>query len=149
MQLFTKYCLDTSGISTPLNDHPEDIFESLWRIIIEKINSGLFCWNVEIGEELELIDGPVGEALRKSGNHCCLEIGDNKWPWRNYLETIESWRIDYRDYISEYNSKRRNTISLNDLSIVALGKTLSLPVISMEKSNQGQSSTKKLRIPDL
>ncbi|MCY4353483.1 MAG: DUF4411 family protein [Truepera sp.] len=143
-----KYCLDTSAISNPLLEMPEDIYVSLWPQLIAKIESGVFCWNAEIGDELALIFGKVGDCLKSCKGLYCREVGDEDWPWRDYIETVKSWRATYYQFISEYNGDRKNTIGLNDLSIVALAKTLWLPVVSMEKRSTN-SSLKKLRIPDL
>lgn len=144
-----KYCLDTSGLSNPVMDLPAHIYVSLWPQVEEKISQGFFCWNVEIAEELESIFGPVGDTLKACNGDCCMEVGDDSWPWQEYLQTVEAWRVTYKQYISEYNGNRKRTISLNDLSIVAMAKTISLPVVSMETRNTGQPSTTKLRIPDL
>ncbi|MBC6442579.1 MAG: hypothetical protein GDA53_05535 [Rhodobacteraceae bacterium] len=66
-----------------------------------------------------------------------------------YLKTNDAWRKRFRDFISEYNGNRKDTIGLNDMSIVALADTLQLPLVSMEKPNPGVPSKTKLRIPDL
>jgi hypothetical protein len=57
-------------------------------------------------------------------------------------------RTTHHDIISEYNGGRKGTVGLNDVSIVALAKTLGLPVISMESPNF-QSTDKRVRIPGL
>ena len=54
----------------------------------------------------------------------------------------------YETVISEFNGNRKNTICLNDISIIALGKTLILPVVSMEAKAVQISDTKK-RIPEV
>lgn len=144
-----KYCLDTSGISNPVMDMPETIYISLWTQVVELIHAHIFCWNGEIAEELGSIFGMAGDALNSCNGECCLEVGVGEWQWEEYLELVEDWRQKYRDYISEYNGGRKNTISLNDLSIVALAKILGRPVVSMEKRNRQMPSSKKLRIPDL
>ena len=113
------------------------------------IANGIFCWNHEIGDELKSISGTLGECLAKCKEHCCLEIGAGDWPWNVYLQEVERMRKEYFDFISEYNGGRKDTIGLNDLSIVALAKTLQLPLLSMEKPNRGSPSKKKIRIPDL
>ena len=144
-----KYCLDTSGLSNPYLELPEDIFVSLWPKIIAKVNGGVFCWNVEISEELERIPGAVGESLKLARKSCCYEVGVGNWPWDEYIRLINRWRTEYRQFISEDNGNRKNTININDMSIVALAKTLELPVVSMERRNLGPPSQSKLRIPDL
>lgn len=57
-------------------------------------------------------------------------------------------RTKHQSIISEYNGNRKGTVGLNDVSIVALAKSLGLPLISME-SRSFQSSDKKVRIPGL
>ena len=144
-----KYCLDTSGFSSPLMEMPEEIHKTLWPNVVRKIEDGIFCWNGEIAKEMSAIQGSVGLALRNANKSCCFEPGQNSWDWQAYLVTWKSWREKFNDYISEYNGGRKNTIGLNDLSIVALAHTLELPVVSMEKPNLSQPSQKRLRIPDL
>lgn len=53
-----------------------------------------------------------------------------------------------KPFIAEYNKGRSRTIGRVDLSIVALAKTLQLPILSMEKPS-GQHSAKRMRIPEL
>lgn len=144
-----KYCLDTSGLSNPILDLPEDIFPSLWGKIIQRINSGALCWNGEISKELESIFGAVGDALKSAKASCCFEVGDDIWQWQKYLEIVEILRVKYQPFISEYNGGRKDTVGLNDISIVALAKTLELPLISMEKDNLYNPSEKRKRIPEV
>lgn len=59
-------------------------------------------------------------------------------------------RFAYADVISENNGNRKNTIGTNDLSIIALAKTLGLPVVSSEKKlHAEQDSKKRQKIPDI
>ena len=144
-----KYCLDTSGFSNPALDLPENIFVSLWPQILSRVDAGMFCWNSEIAKELLSLPGGVGDCLKRNGEIHCYEIADDSWDWPAYVELIGNWHTQFENYISEYNGNRKNTIGLNDLSIVALAKTLRLPVVSMEKRNTGPQSANKMRIPDL
>lgn len=128
---------------------PEDIHKTLWPSVIQRIQTQIFCWNYEIAKEMESIQGAVGAALNGCNGTCCYEIGKGSWDWKIYLETNSEWQKKFQQYISEYNGNRKNTIGLNDLSIVALAHTLELPIISMESRNMGQPSQTKLRIPDL
>ncbi len=143
-----KYCLDTSGLSNPFVDMPPNIYSSLWVHVVAKVQEHVFCWNTEIFEELTSIPDPVGASLKGCNGSCCHEVGFGSWPWQDYLDLINDWRVKYKDYISDYNGGRKNTIGLNDLSIVALAKVLSLPVVSMEKKT-AQTSAKRMKIPDL
>lgn len=144
-----KYCLDTSGISNPWLGFPDDIFQPLWERIIWLIEIGTFCCNTEIFEEYEHIEGRVGDCLKANKAVLVYEINQNSWDWQSYLNHFERMRLSYTQYISEYNGNRKNTIGINDLSIVALAKTLKLPVVSMEGSDKGQISETKMRIPRL
>ncbi len=55
----------------------------------------------------------------------------------------------YAEFISEYShGGSKKTIGLKDLTIISLAKTLTLPVVSMEKPVRA-SSHKKRRIPDI
>jgi hypothetical protein len=144
-----KYCLDTSGLSNPLLDLPDDIHVSLWSKVVLKIEEGVFCWNEEINEELKSIYGSLGACLMNCSPKCCYEVGADTWDWEQYLQYVEVWRGTYRHVISEYNSSRKSTIGLNDLSIVAFAKTKGLPLVSMEKRNVGGPSQTKIKMPDL
>lgn len=144
-----KYCLDTSGFSNPLMEMPEDIHKTLWPSVIVRVKAEIFCWNVEIANEMASIKGSIGTALNECNGSCCFEVGKGSWNWAAYVETNNNWRKQFFDFISEYHGNRKNTIGLNDLSIVALAHTLGLPVVSMESPNLGQPSKTKLRIPDL
>ena len=144
-----KYCLDTSGISNPVLEMPDDIYVSLWDKVTEKIENHVFYWNTEIFDELSHIPGRVGASIKDCNALCCYEVEIGSWPWNEYIILANAWRNTYKPLISEYNGNRKNTISSNDLSIVALAKTFNLPVLSMEKRNVNIASKSKLRIPDL
>jgi len=58
--------------------------------------------------------------------------------------------VKYASVISEYNGNRKNTVGLNDLTIIALAKTLGLPVVSSEKRVSSTTDTeKRQKIPDI
>ena len=126
------YCLDTSALSNPLETMPEDIYTVLWSQICTKIEKGKFAINTEIYDELINLRGVVGECITRCKPNLVLEIGDNDWDWLAYLAQVERMRNEYESVISEYNGYRKMTVGLNDVSIVALAKSLSLPVVSME-----------------
>lgn len=144
-----RYCLDTSGFSNPLMEMPEDIHKTLWSSVVLRVQADIFCWNVEIATEMASIQGSVGAALNGCNGSCCYEVGKGSWDWNAYVSINNAWRKQFHQYISEYNGNRKNTIGLNDLSIVALAYALGLPMVSMESPNLGQPSQTKLRIPDL
>ena len=143
-----KYCLDTSGLSNPYANMPEAEYPTVWKSIYPLIQSNLLCWNEEIDAELQLIQGKLHSVLKNARKQCCYKIGDTTWSWQSYLNTYTTWNTKYRDYISEYNNNRANTIGKNDISIVALSKTLDLPLISMEVP-VSSGAKKRLHIPDL
>lgn len=130
-------------------DMPEDIHKTLWSSVVSKIDAHIFCWNVEIATEMDSIKGSVGAALKNCNSSCCFVEDEGSWDWASYIAINNTWRGQFKQYLSEYNRNRKNTIGLNDLSIVALAHTLKLPVVSMEAPNLGQPSQTKLRIPDL
>ncbi len=74
-----KYCLDTSGFSNPLMEMPEDIHKTLWPSVIEKVHAEIFCWNVEIADEMASIQGAIGAAIQGCNGSCCYEVGKGNW----------------------------------------------------------------------
>jgi uncharacterized protein DUF4411 len=139
-----------SGLSTPLENMPEDIHTVLWSHIAKIVEGGKFAVTTEIYEELEHLPGPIGECIKKSKASLQLEIEDSEWDWETYLKHVERMRVTYAEVISENNGNRKNTIGFNDLSIIALAKTLGLPVVSSEKKlHAEQDSNKRQKIPDI
>ena len=57
-------------------------------------------------------------------------------------------QISQRAFISEYNGGYKKTVCLNDISIIALAKSLALPVVSMEALIR-QPGAKWRRIPNV
>lgn len=113
------------------------------------IKDGRFCCNTEILEELNSVPGDVGACIQACAGSMCFEVGDDGWPWQEYVEHVDRMRVTYEAVISEYNGNRKRTVGLNDISIIALAKTLGLPLVSMEKPNTFQPSMKRMRIPDV
>ncbi len=145
-----RYAMDTSWISNPVMDLPQDVHVSLWQRVASLLEEGAFCWNQEIWEE---IDGSVYGDIANSLQICqdnggCFELGQDRWDWAQYIAHYNDIKTRYAGYISEYHGNRSSTIGLNDCSIVCLGKTLGLPVASMERRNV-HSSPKRMRIPEL
>ncbi len=145
-----RYVMDTSWISNPVMDLPQDIHVSLWQRVAALLEEGAFCWNQEIWEEMDgSIYGDIANSLQIcQDNGGCFELGQDRWDWAEYIEHLNDIKARYAGYISEYNGNRSSTIGLNDCSIVCLGKTLGLPVASMEKQNV-HPSPKRMRIPEL
>lgn len=130
-----RYCLDTSGLSNPLQTMPDDIHVTIWEKVKAVIQAGVFCYNVEIHKELQLINGSVGKCLMDCADGCLFEVGEADWDWKTYLEILEALKQKYKTCISEYNGNRKDTVGLNDISIIALAMTLNLPLISMESES--------------
>lgn len=144
----TRYCVDTSGISSPLVDLPEDIFPSVWAPICKLIESKAFAVTTEIYKELKRIEGGVGDCIRSHKDCLVFEVGDGSWPYVDYINHSNRMQSEYDQFISERNGNRKGTIGVNDLSIIALAKTLDLPVVSMEKRKATQTARKRA-IPDI
>jgi len=143
-----RYCLDTSGLSNPLEFMPEDIHPHLWSRISNEITNGTFAVTKEIYNELVHLSGQIGTCIQTNEASMVLEIGVGSWNWNHYLSIVSDLRSRYHSVISEYNGNRKGTVGLNDVSIVALAKALGYPVISME-SISFQPSAAKIRIPGL
>jgi hypothetical protein len=142
-----KYCFDTSGISNPLETMPEDIHESMWNDFkVKCLESGIIAVTEEIFEEMEHIPGTVGKCIKENKASLLMEIGED-WDWGSYIDNVNNMQEDHRDFISEFTGGSKKTVCLNDISIVALAKTLDLPVVSMEEPVT--VGAKKLHIPDV
>jgi len=143
-----KYCFDTSGLSNPKENMPLDIHESMWRRINQFIFDGNIGITTEIFDEMILIDGVLGEFIGNNKDKVLFEIGDNHWDWNKYLENSTRMQTIYEPFISEFNGGVKYTLGLNDLSIIALSKTLNLPLLSME-TRCNLASPKKRKIPNI
>lgn len=145
----TNYCLDTSGVSKPWLELPVRVFPTLWLKVWDRIENDCFCWNDEIAQEIDRLDDPLRKKL-KSREHVCRFRNDSTlWPYGNYSNLILEWERKYSQYIQENHGNRTGTIGRADLSIVALAKTLTLPIVSMERPNTSSPSKTKIRIPEL
>lgn len=143
-----KYCFDTSGISNPLELMPEDIHESMWQNFTTKcLESGIIAVTQEIYGEMEHIPGSIGQCIRQKKTELVMEIGGD-WDWGTYITHVNRMEDDHHNFISEYTGGSRKTVCLNDISIIALAKTLHLPVVSMEE-RVTSTSKRKLHIPDV
>lgn len=143
-----KYCLDMSGLSNPAQHMPQDIHSTMWRQIEGLIVAGTFATTTEVFEELTHIPPPIGECIAANGSAIVFEVGSEEWDWQRYLSHTNRMQTAYEAFISERNRNREHTINLNDLSVIALAKTLALPVISME-ARKGAQAEKRRAIPDI
>lgn len=143
-----RYCFDMSGISNSLEVMPADIHRSMWARMETILASGEIAVTTEIYEEMTHIPGTVGDCIRTNMDSLLLEVGQDHWDWKTYLRHAADLQAKYETVISDFHAGRKNTICLNDLSIVALAKTLALPVVSMEAKVM-QVSVSKKRIPEV
>ena len=124
-----KYAFDTSGISNPLESMPEDVHESFWVNFKAKVlPSGIIAVTQEIYDEMQYIPGSVGECIKANKSNLLMEVGDD-WDWGLYINHLNAMEDDHKDVISEFNGGSKKTVGLTDISIVALAKTLNVPVV--------------------
>jgi len=124
------------------------MFRPMWTSLIEFVSSGAVATTTELYDEMCRITGSFGDTVRISRNELVMEVDDPAWNGVAYIRNYERMCIEHRQFISEYtHMSSKETISLNDMTIVALAKTLKLPVVSSESSS-GNSPTKR-RIPDM
>lgn len=143
-----KYCVDTSGLSHPYEEIPEDIHPSLWTRVRQTIADGHVAVTTEIFDEVVKIDGGLGQYLNGQKRLILHEVSKGDWDWKAYIEAAKQMQITHKDCISEFIGGTKRTVCLNDVSIVALAKALKLPVISMEKPVPVGAKS-KLKIPDV
>ena len=142
-----KYCVDTSGFSNPLETMPEDIYASLWQGIYDLIDEGIFAVTQEIYDELLMIDGEISKVVKTNKDDLILEVNTPDWDWQRYVNISNQLNAVHHNFISEYTGGSPKTVGLNDMTIIALAKSLNLPLISMETHATG--SITKRRIPDV
>jgi hypothetical protein len=126
---------------------PEDIHPTLWGKIAKFVCSGRLAVTTEIYDELLHLPGGIGQCLSHNKATLLMEVGEDGWPWKDYIAHNVRMQTDHAAVISEYNGNRKSTVGLNDVTIIALGRTLKLPVISMEAVQAG--SDKRQRIPHI
>jgi len=143
-----KYCFDTSGISTPFEYMPEDIHPSMWNSVKTFIEDGNVAITTEIYDEMINIGGDLGNHIKKQKNTLIYEIDIGDWNWEEYIDHSVRMQNEYSKYISEYIGGTKKTVGLNDISIIALAKTLSLPLLSSE-TRVTDSSSNKRKIPNI
>ena len=143
-----RYCFDTSGISNPLESVPIDIHGSLWDWLLDFFEAGSVAVTTEIFEEMILLPNGVGERIKATKDSFVLEVGEPTWDWQDYIANSNRMQDTYHDFISEFTGGSSKTICLNDLSIVALAKTMDLPLVNME-AFVPEGSPNKRRIPNI
>jgi hypothetical protein len=143
-----KYCMDTSAISKPLEDMPEDIYPSLWNNVPDVIRSGCIAVTTEIYSEMWRIRGKLGACISDCEDLMKLEVGDVRWEWKSYVAHMKRMENDHHEFISEYNGGSKKTIGLTDMTIIAMAKAMHLPCISMEHRVL-EANAKKQKIPNI
>ncbi len=144
-----KYCFDTSGISNPIETMPEDIHISLWNAFCGQVHGETVGVTKEVHDEMCHIPGTVGSVILACKATMIFEVGKENWDWQTYLAHVVRMQNDYRAHISEFIGGSKKTIGLNDLSIIALAKTLGTPVVSMEDLVPEHEGSIKRRIPNI
>lgn len=132
-----RYCIDMSGLSNPASEEvaPQDIHMTLWAKVHALIESGDVAVTKEIFDELCHIPPPLGECIKANKKALMLEVDDESWDGQTYIEHTNRMQDDHQSFIREFNGGGKGTVGINDISIVALAKTMKLPVVSMEKRN--------------
>ena len=143
-----RYCMDTSGFSNPLEGMPQDIHVRFWRTIMDKIGAGELAVTYEIYEELLHLPGDMGKCIEQNKDNLLLEVGQDGWDWNHYIARSTELSLKYQAHISENLNNLKNTVGINDMSIIALSKSLGLPIISMEKRTNMTSPIRR-HIPDI
>lgn len=142
-----KFCFDTSGLSNPHEKMPEDIHESMWAMVCGMIAAGDFAVNAEIYNEMQSIPGNLGNCIDSNKASMILEVGDDAWNYAAYVGQNSAMLESHHDFIREYCGGGAKTVCVNDISIIALAKSLGLPLVSME--NSAGDSPSKRQIPDV
>ena len=137
-----------SGFSNPIQGMPEDIYVSLWSQICDRVKAGYFAATSEIYDELIHIPGEVGQCLKDHEAEIRLEVGAGDWGFPSYLAHCAELHPKYEPFINGTGGSKMS-LSMADFSIVMLGKTLALPVVSMETACADNPGTKSRKIPDL
>ncbi|NKL03116.1 DUF4411 family protein [Rhizobium leguminosarum bv. viciae] len=144
-----RYCFDTSGISNPLETMPEDIHKSLWAHFSAFVLDNYIAVTQEIFDEMCHVTGDIGGLINQCKSTMVLELGQPDWDWQGYILHSKRMLTDHRTCISEYTGGSAKTICLNDMTIIALAKTLGLPVVSMENPVKETGQTSKRKIPNI
>jgi len=127
---------------------PGDIHVTLWQKISSIIEAGTIAATLEIYDELTRLIGPVGDCIRTNQPKIVMEVGQASWNWSSYIQHSNKMLTDHSAYISEMCGGSRRTVGVNDISIIALGKALSIPVVSSEVRRM-PASKKWRHIPDV
>lgn len=144
-----RYCCDTSGLSNPREQLPEDIYTSLWDFVRQLIADGTIAVTKEIFDEMRHIGDDLGDFTGRHEEQLLFEVGKENWDWPTYVENMRHLTDRHREHISEYTGGSPKTICLTDMSIIGLAQTLQLPVVSMETRLRDLEQSPKRRIPNI
>ena len=109
---------------------------------------GVFATTTEVYDELILMPGNVGQCLRDHSAEIKLEVGAGNWNYAGYIANFQKLHPKYQHFIAGTGGSKAS-LSMPDFSIVILGMTLALPVVSMERPCAQNLHTKSRKIPDL
>jgi hypothetical protein len=137
-----------SGLITPIQGMPEDIHVSLWGQISDRVKAGIFATTAEVYDELTHIPGDVGQCIQDHEAQIKLEIGSGDWDFAVYLAHFGHYHSKYEPFINGTGGCKMS-LSMPDFSICVLGKTLALPVVSMETPCAHNPGTMSRKIPDV
>jgi len=144
-----KYCFDTSGLSNPYEEMPEDIHRRLWIFVKSVIKKGDIAVTKEVFDEMVMIDTGLGNFIKQQKDEILYEVNQGNWDWKKYISNSSAMVGKHKSHISEYIGGSPKTVCLNDISIISLAATLSLPVVSMEIRVLDLSQTIKRKIPNI
>ncbi len=128
---------------------PPDIHKSMWASIVGLIKGGIIAVTPEIYSELLRFDFPMASNfIADHEKELLLDFETSSWEWSSYVSHLASMLEKYHDYLSENQRFSRKTVCENDLTTIALAKSMNLPLVSME-SKIDPKAILKLHIPDV
>lgn len=145
-----RFCFDNSGFTNPHVRMPETIgiYRGLWQQMTDFLLAGHIGTTQEIYDEMCHVPDAFGDCIRANRSALVMEVGEGDWNYAVYIRQYNRLAKQYEAHLSEYtHMSAADTICLNDMTVIALAKTLDLPVVS-EESSAGNSPLKR-RIPDI
>lgn len=145
-----RFCFDNSGFTNPHVRMPEKvgIYRGLWGQMTDFVLAGHIATTQEIYDEMCHVPDDFGACIRASRSALVMEVGEGDWDYSAYIRHYRRMAKQYEAHLSEYtHMSAKDTICLNDMTVIALGKALDLPVVSEESS--AKDSPLKRRIPDI
>ena len=145
-----RFCFDNSGFTNPHVRMPEKVgvYRTLWGHMIDFVAAGHIATTQEVYDEMCHVPDDFGECIRENRSALVLEVGEGDWNFDGYIRHYRRMAKAYEAHLSEYTRmSAADTICLTDMTVIALAKTLDLPVVS-EESSAAQSPIKR-RIPDI